>query len=1289
MLGLVGLLAGLAAGEAEREHVALGAPAPLPASHANVSRAIDKAVAAMNVRMAHYCPHQGAFASVELLGAALEVTSDAPLYTLGLRMDGQYNVTVFVRGREDVGKLVFVSSVPYCCSVRSANLANIARDVEKHNADPTRTYDQAVYKAFQGHTYASLARSRLGLLRRPDGSLFAGGGDEWAEPEPSDEGAPLKALEKGRSGSAGTEVEMAAYDFRVAHPACTPKVRDQGSCGSCWAQSSIGAFEDRLCAASGGTLNVKLSVQQQVSCNTLCLPRPDSDLCQGGCAGGFQDLSGAYLEQTGVVEAHVLPYTSGGSGSYEDHFGSTDGKGACPNNVLAQHRHFKARTGSTRQVSRVPSTLMAELSARGPLDVAMVVHNDFWNYKRGVYASGAASPAAGGHAVKMLGYGTDAASGLPYWICQNSWGTAWGEGGFFRAKRGDRIGLEQSAWMTMPIVPAIAVIPDALPPAVTPQAPPPPTPCTGRRCPRSPPPAGSTPSLYDAIVYTFKSFFGLQAAQPPTSGLILSGPRPAGANAAAAHGVQPAPHDRARLAISPEARRARKAAADGAHAERARARASDTAEPGGGEHERRRAHNIDASDARARGWHSGRHDGAAAARSGSADYSGQEEAGWSHVRHEASTVMRDPGAARRADAPDSALRHTRRSSARRSNDRREPDAADTRRADGEDEGDEPVRAHHTHHKEPSPVLSLPGAAAARAPDALGAGSTAVDGADVIGYLRLVSERDGSVAAEQPLTDVDGEVVVDKTALPVGSYAIVLCGVAADGGASERCDTEDDKVHVSRCPLRNGYACGGHGECVTLGSKEGKERGRCKCDDGYGGHECRPTCTSLPKLPSGCALRGGVWDSAEQAPTLDGGAGGALFTVRVHEDCELQLSTCHPFTNFDTHLSIFEGCPLQSAEASVGELPHPLAANDDACDLPDRAGASSISVPLSRGTYTVLVRGFDPHALGDFELSASGCGAPPLEQPPAAALPTSAHAHALFEKGARADRGAHETPDGAEPRAEPRGGRRSERASASATLDQVGEPREKGMRKGVAGATCPPRDTPSLGVGEPCEARAQKIVIGDVLTSMVTHTGGMLYRLTPQLPVTAEFSTCGSALDTEIKLYRGCPLSGGHLLALSDDDCGQGSFFVSSLEQGIDYFLVVNGYEGQVCPPAERRTRVPRARHARSLRAQCALPFPRLGHVLRAAPCRAAGPLRATRERGAAAVRRQFARDAAHTRPLARAVRRARPRARGARARALGRDVCAQLAPAAAQLARCALFAAAALACRCGGAHVRE
>jgi len=76
----------------------------------------------------------------------------------------------------------------------------------------------------------------------------------------------------------------------------------------------------------------------------------------------------------------------------------------------------------------------------GPVEGAFTVYDDFLTYKSGVYAHTTGSE-LGGHAIKILGWGTD--NGTPYWIVANSWNEGWGNSGFFNIKRGsDECGIE-------------------------------------------------------------------------------------------------------------------------------------------------------------------------------------------------------------------------------------------------------------------------------------------------------------------------------------------------------------------------------------------------------------------------------------------------------------------------------------------------------------------------------------------------------------------------------------------------------------------------------------------------------------------------------------------------------------------------------------------------------------------------------------------------------------------------------------------------------------------------------
>jgi cathepsin B len=71
----------------------------------------------------------------------------------------------------------------------------------------------------------------------------------------------------------------------------------------------------------------------------------------------------------------------------------------------------------------------------GPIEGSFVVYEDFFSYKRGIYVP-TTSQIAGYHAIKVVGFGYDGASHLNYWIAANSWGSDWGEDGYFRIASG-------------------------------------------------------------------------------------------------------------------------------------------------------------------------------------------------------------------------------------------------------------------------------------------------------------------------------------------------------------------------------------------------------------------------------------------------------------------------------------------------------------------------------------------------------------------------------------------------------------------------------------------------------------------------------------------------------------------------------------------------------------------------------------------------------------------------------------------------------------------------------------
>lgn len=77
--------------------------------------------------------------------------------------------------------------------------------------------------------------------------------------------------------------------------------------------------------------------------------------------------------------------------------------------------------------------IQTEIYHYGPVEASYKVYEDFYHYKSGVYHY-TSGKLVGGHAVKIIGWGVE--NGVDYWLIANSWGTSFGEKGFFKIRRG-------------------------------------------------------------------------------------------------------------------------------------------------------------------------------------------------------------------------------------------------------------------------------------------------------------------------------------------------------------------------------------------------------------------------------------------------------------------------------------------------------------------------------------------------------------------------------------------------------------------------------------------------------------------------------------------------------------------------------------------------------------------------------------------------------------------------------------------------------------------------------------
>jgi len=209
------------------------------------------------------------------------------------------------------------------------------------------------------------------------------------------------------------EIAKLPNDYLVTknYPKCGSFVKDQGICSSCWALAVTEVLADRICIKTNMEKIVTLSSQLLVSCDTQ----------NYGCSGGHLNTPWIYLKNNGVVTEQCLPYVSGISGFNE----------ICVSNCIDGSKFIIHKSLDYKEFKN-SDEMKLEIHKNGPIMTGFAVYADFFSYSGGVYNLTPGSTFLGGHAVKVIGWGRDLNG--EFWIAKNTWGSAWGENGFFRFK---------------------------------------------------------------------------------------------------------------------------------------------------------------------------------------------------------------------------------------------------------------------------------------------------------------------------------------------------------------------------------------------------------------------------------------------------------------------------------------------------------------------------------------------------------------------------------------------------------------------------------------------------------------------------------------------------------------------------------------------------------------------------------------------------------------------------------------------------------------------------------------
>uniref|UniRef100_A0A7S4R2E2 Peptidase C1A papain C-terminal domain-containing protein n=1 Tax=Alexandrium monilatum TaxID=311494 RepID=A0A7S4R2E2_9DINO len=183
-------------------------------------------------------------------------------------------------------------------------------------------------------------------------------------------------------------------------------IRDQGSCGSCWAVATAGAVEmhAELRRARSESSPMQLSSSHLVR----CVENPQHCGGSGGCDGATAELAFEFIMKHGIaVEPRTGNLMSVPSCRHE-------GRRATVSNfvVLPVNRE---------------EPLLAAIATAGPV-VVTVDAEKWYSYKSGIFDS-CRPDAIVNHAVLAVGYDQRSL------IIRNSWGREWGEGGYIRLLR--------------------------------------------------------------------------------------------------------------------------------------------------------------------------------------------------------------------------------------------------------------------------------------------------------------------------------------------------------------------------------------------------------------------------------------------------------------------------------------------------------------------------------------------------------------------------------------------------------------------------------------------------------------------------------------------------------------------------------------------------------------------------------------------------------------------------------------------------------------------------------------
>lgn len=184
------------------------------------------------------------------------------------------------------------------------------------------------------------------------------------------------------------------------------KVKNQLECGSCWAFSTIGAYENWYAINYDNLID--FSEQQLVDC----------DKYDNSCNGGLMVNGFNYIKENGICNYNEYPYIAKKNWSCNMNCNKYPKLNGCYN---------------------VPSNnveLLKKALLHNAVSIAIEADTPYFQYyKSGIIDDKLKCGNNLDHGVLLVGYGEE--NGNKYWLVKNSWGEDWGDNGYVKIAMND------------------------------------------------------------------------------------------------------------------------------------------------------------------------------------------------------------------------------------------------------------------------------------------------------------------------------------------------------------------------------------------------------------------------------------------------------------------------------------------------------------------------------------------------------------------------------------------------------------------------------------------------------------------------------------------------------------------------------------------------------------------------------------------------------------------------------------------------------------------------------------